>query len=153
MAARALGRQSVRHRRLHAGGSVTTTSHAPVISEASHQSAVIELAQRTGWRVAHFRPAMTTKGWRTPVSGDGAGYPDLTLVRPPELLVVELKTEKGKLSAAQREWLQDLDMCGVEIHVWRPSAWRAIEERLTRPRRPRSGTVHWTGTRLEGDPA
>jgi hypothetical protein len=120
------------------------------VTEREFQESVIQLAQICGFKVAHFRAARTTTGWRTPVSGDGAGYPDLTLVRPPELLIVELKAERGKLSAAQREWLQALDMCGVEIAVWRPRDWPAIEERLTRPR---SGTVHWTGTRLEGDPA
>lgn len=129
---------------------MTATRRAPVISEASFQSAVIELAQMSAWKVAHFRAARTSTGWRTPVSGDGAGYPDLTLARAPELLIVELKAERGKLSAAQREWLQALDMCGVEIAIWRPSQWDEIQERLTRPR---SGRVHWTGTRLEGETA
>lgn len=129
---------------------MTTTRRAPVISEAHLQDSVIDLARITQWRVAHFRAARTAKGWRTPVSADGAGFPDLVLTRPPELLIIELKAQRGRLSPAQREWLQALDMCGIEIRVWRPADWDEIEERLTRPR---SGTVHWTGTRLAGDAA
>lgn len=114
-------------------------------TESQFQDAMIQLAQTTGWRVAHFRPAQTAKGWRTPVSADGAGFPDLVITRPPELLVVELKAQRGKLSAKQREWLRHFDLCGIEWHVWRPSDWPTIEARLTRPR---SGTVHWTGTEI-----
>jgi hypothetical protein len=47
-----------------------------VLSEAAFTDAVIELARLGGWRVAHFRPARTASGWRTPVQGDGAGFPD-----------------------------------------------------------------------------
>jgi hypothetical protein len=45
--------------------------------EQSFQSVVIEVARLTGWRVAHFRAARTAHGWRTPVTADGAGWPDL----------------------------------------------------------------------------
>ena len=117
-------------------------------SEREFESAVIDLARIAGWRVAHFRPALTKKGWRTPVSADGAGWPDLTLCRPPEFLIVELKAERGKLSEAQKQWLRAIDQCGIEWHIWRPSDWPIIEARLTKPR---SGTVHWTGTRLVGE--
>lgn len=54
------------------------------------------------------------------------------------------------LSEPQKAWLRAIDQCGIEWHVWRPSDWPIIEARLTKPR---SGTVHWTGTRLVGDPA
>jgi hypothetical protein len=40
-------------------------------------SAVIDLPHLLGWRAAHFRPARTATGWRTPVAADGAGFPDL----------------------------------------------------------------------------
>ena len=60
------------------------------MSERELQDAVIQLARLLGWRVAHFRPAMTTRGWRTPVSADGAGFPDLGGGHPKErgLLIV-----------------------------------------------------------------
>lgn len=106
------------------------------MSEAELQAAVIECAQLLGWKCAHFRPAMTSKGWRTPVSADGAGWPDLTLQRTigerKRLIFAELKTEKGKTSAAQDEWLEALEHTddendGGECYVWRPSMWLSGE--------------------------
>jgi hypothetical protein len=103
-------------------------------TEAQFEQAVIQLARISGWKCAHFRAAQTAKGWRTPVSGDGAGYPDLTLCRPPELLFIELKAERGRASDAQREWLGALEACGAEVYVFRPSQWDQIQARLTAPR-------------------
>jgi hypothetical protein len=55
--------------------------------EQSFQSVVIEVARLAGWRVAHFRAARTVKGWKVPVTADGAGWPDLVLVRPPRIVL------------------------------------------------------------------
>lgn len=44
-------------------------------TEIQWQAQVIELAHILGWTVAHFRPALTKHGWRTPVQADGAGFP------------------------------------------------------------------------------
>ena len=66
--------------------------------EQSFQEAVLEVAKLAGWRSLHIRPAGRADGsWRTPIGGDGKGWPDLTLVRPPRLLFVELKSESGTL--------------------------------------------------------
>lgn len=97
---------------------------AQPMSEAELQSAIIGLAQLLGWRVAHFRAANTAQGWMTPVAADGKGFPDLCMVRGERLLFVELKTEKGRLTLEQDEWiaaLQDSRRCGVA--VFRPSDW------------------------------
>lgn len=97
---------------------------AKPMSEAELQSAIIGLARLLGWRVAHFRTANTVQGWMTPVAADGKGFPDLCMVRGRRLLFVELKAEKGRLSAEQDEWvavLQDSRCCGV--YVFRPSDW------------------------------
>jgi len=94
------------------------------VTEKQLQQAVIECAHLFGWRVAHFRPAWTEKGWRTPVEADGAGWPDLVLVRKYRLIFVELKTEKGKLSVAQEAWMEALrPLAQHEVYVWRPSSW------------------------------
>ncbi len=74
-------------------------------TEADFTTFVIDLARVLGWRTAHFRPAKTDKGWRTPVQGDGAGFPDLILLRGNRMVVAELKAERGRLSPAQVEWL------------------------------------------------
>ena len=70
------------------------------ISEADFTRQLIDLAHLTGWRVAHFRPAQTARGWRTPMSGD-IGYPDLTLAKGGRLIVAELKAEGGSATPEQ----------------------------------------------------
>lgn len=95
------------------------------VSERDWQKQVVDLAQIFHWRVAHFRPAQTSKGWRTAVSADGKGYPDLTLVRD-RVLYVECKTETGKVSDAQKEWLTALNAADVEAYVVRPRHFDAI---------------------------
>ena len=102
------------------------------LSEAAFTRQVLELARLRGWRTFHVRPARTRKGWRTPVQGDGTGFPDLVLVRykTEELLFVELKAEKGKMRVEQLHWTVDLRLAGQRVYVWRPSDWPQIEEVL-----------------------
>jgi hypothetical protein len=101
------------------------------LTEADFLGQVIELAHLLGWRVAHFRPAWTGRGWRTPVQGDGAGFPDLLLVRRDRLIAAELKREVGGVvSEDQRRWLRDMDAAGLETAIWRPSDFAAITEAL-----------------------
>lgn len=100
------------------------------MSEAQWTAHAIALLQTIGYTVAHFRPARTSQGWRTAVQGDGVGYPDLIAIRPAtgsaepiaRLLALELKTERGKLTDAQRLWL-DLFAAvpGCEAYCLRPS--------------------------------
>jgi hypothetical protein len=101
------------------------------LSERQFQSQVLTLARLHGWRIHHQRPARTVHGWRTPIVGD-KGLPDLTLCRPPRLIYAELKSALGRLTAGQRRWLDDLQACGVEVYVWRPSSWDEIERLLAR---------------------
>ena len=55
------------------------------------------------------------------------------LTRPPRLIFAEMKSAKGRVSEAQRDWLDDLDACpGVESYTWRPSDWFDIELILAR---------------------
>lgn len=105
-------------------------------SEADFQRAVIEWAQRSGWRVAHFRTARTKDGWRTPVEADGEGFLDLTMTRRGRLIFAELKSDRGRLTIAQKLWLADLQLVEhaatpyVEVHVWRPRDWPVVRETL-----------------------
>src|SRR5436190_21301303 len=100
--------------------------------EQSFQTVVVEVARLAGWRVAHFRPARTKNGWKTPVTADGAGWPDLVLVRPPRLIFAELKSETGELRPNQTEWLDVLRLLpSAETYLWRPKDWDALVEILT----------------------
>lgn len=112
----------------------------PPISEAELQAAVMEAAAGYGWRVVHFRPARTARGWRTPVEGDGEGWPDLFMLRPPRAVFVELKRDartaaaaERQLSPAQKRWRDDFRLTpAVEYYVWRPRDWPDSIERILR---------------------
>lgn len=100
--------------------------------EKDFQRQVTDLAAIFGWEWLHFRPAQTTRGWRTPVSGSMAsGWPDLALCRPPRLILAELKSDRGRVSEHQERWLSMLSDCdGVEVHVWRPADLESVAEVL-----------------------
>lgn len=108
------------------------------MTEAELVDSVIDLAQRLGFLVAHFRPAMLADGrYRTAVQGDGKGFPDLVLVRDssPRLLFAECKSETGKLTVEQEEWIRRLRLAHFKAAVclWRPRDWLSGEvERVLR---------------------
>ncbi len=94
-------------------------------SEAHFQRQVEQLAGFYGWGLRYhtFDSRRSAKG-----------FPDLVLVRPPELLIVELKGERTRVTAEQREWLDALELCGLEVHLWRPSDFDDLHARLARGR-------------------
>lgn len=49
------------------------------------------------------------------------GFPDLVIVGRHGLLIRELKTERGRLTPAQRTWLDALTRLGESAGVWRPT--------------------------------
>ena len=108
------------------------TVPAAPITERQFQQQVVHLAHLHRWRVMHVRPTIGRRGgeaaWQTATSI--AGYPDLTLWRPGQLLLVELKTDRGRLSPAQREVIGSLQDAGVDVRVWRPADWPEIEATL-----------------------
>ncbi len=86
------------------------------VSEAAFQSQLRQLATMLGWKQYH--------GWlsvRSPT-----GFPDMLLLRrrpdgSARCVVAELKSETGKLTAPQAEWLELLGAVpGIEAFVWRP---------------------------------
>jgi len=96
-----------------------------VESEREFQREVIKIAESLGWYVNHALPGKGRNKHLTLFIGK-RGFPDLVLCRPPRLIFVELKSETGKVSTDQQEWLKALRACGVEVHVWRPSDWERI---------------------------
>jgi hypothetical protein len=90
------------------------------ITEKAFTGQVVQLARMLGYRVYH--------PWLSVHSA--AGFPDLVLVRPPRLIVAELKVGKNMPTAAQREWLDDLRASGAESYVWRPEDMQEIGEVL-----------------------
>ena len=91
------------------------------ITEAQHQAAIVELASLAEWLVYYVPDSRKCP----------RGFPDLVLVRPPLVLFIECKTDKGKLRPEQREWLEALYRCDtVQARVWRPRDWNEIAETL-----------------------
>lgn len=85
---------------------------AAATGELAFQAFVIETAERFGWAWFHDQDPRR----------NNAGFPDLVLGRPGPrgLIVAELKSERGRVTAAQRVWLDLFAAAGVETHVWRP---------------------------------
>lgn len=84
----------------------------PPINERQWQAQITDLAKTFGWAVYHTQLSKWSE----------SGWPDLALCRPPRLVLVELKSAAGKLSAGQARWLQLLGACpGVETFLWRPA--------------------------------
>lgn len=86
-------------------------------SEKHFMARVRRAAEAFGWAVFHQLDSLGTR----------AGFPDLVMVRPPRVIFAELKSEHGRLTAAQRLVLELLGRCpGVEAYTWRPSDESAI---------------------------
>ncbi|GBD17675.1 hypothetical protein HRbin27_00159 [bacterium HR27] len=102
------------------GRRTVTASRCPDdrISEKAFSQLVVDLAHLLGWSV--YRTWLSV---RSP-----AGFPDLVLAKPGRpLILAELKSERGRLSPAQEQWLAVLrQVPGIAVFVWRPSDWDAI---------------------------
>lgn len=103
------------------------------ISETAFASQVEDLLKLYGWRWTHFRPAWSSKGYRTPIKGH-KGFPDYVAVRPPRLLFIELKDQYSKPSPEQEAWLGDLRECVKTI----------VGEALTVDRKGKVATLDMT---------
>lgn len=119
------------------------------LAEAAFQRQVEQLAAFYGWRTYHTHDSRRS----------AAGFPDLVLVRGPELLFAELKTASGRVRPEQEAWIDalgyvagevnavvdDLDRRledplapeqrpAVEVYIWRPADFDALHARLARGR-------------------
>jgi hypothetical protein len=109
---------------------VTSNLDPRTVTEAEFMAQVIELAGVFGWESAHFRPALTSRGWRTPVQGSmGKGFPDLILARRDRILFAELKRDGAKVTPEQDRVL-DLLGAAAKVYVWRPADFDSIAEVL-----------------------
>lgn len=108
-----------------------TPAYFAEISEKTFTRLVIGFARGRGWRVAHFRTSQSQSGkWITAVQGDGAGFPDLIMVRGSVALAVELKVKKNEPSVAQAAWLEAFRAAGIDSRIWKPKDWPEIQEVL-----------------------
>jgi hypothetical protein len=100
-----------------------TTARLRGIRESAFRDAVIEYAQRRGWKVM----------WTWHSKHSPAGWPDLFMVRASHAVAAELKIWPNKPTSAQLEWLAALEGIRgavVKVYVWYPDDWAEIEEVL-----------------------
>ena len=117
-------------------------------SEAAFQQQVLNLAGYYGWRSYHTHDSRRSQ----------AGFPDLVLVRGPELIFAELKTDTGRVRPEQQEWIAALQAIStelvvdleqldhdshacVDVYLWRPRDFDELHARLARGRH-RSEPLH-----------
>ena len=102
---------------------------AVTVSEAEWLAAVADMLDLYGWYWIHPLPARRADGrWRTAAQGNSAkGFPELVCVRPPRVVWIELKSEKGRVSPEQRAWIDRLQAAGQEAAVARlPQDWDSL---------------------------
>ena len=100
----------------------------PAESERSFQGRVLRVAKEHSFRTYHTERS----------DGSAPGFPDLVMVRPQSatrpgrLLIVELKSQRGKLTKDQAEWLSLLrhSIPGLEVYDWHPADWDTIVDIL-----------------------
>jgi|SRR5215831_11530647 len=72
------------------------------------------------------RSLLDLYGWRWQHQYDSrrsnAGFPDIVAIKGSRLVVLELKAERGRVTAEQRAWLADFAAVGAETAVLRPSS-------------------------------
>lgn len=84
------------------------------MNEKQLQASVLELASYLGWK--YFHPHNSRHSV--------PGYPDLTLVHPEHGIIWrELKTDKGRVSSHQVEWIAAINKAGGSAGVWNLADW------------------------------
>ena len=88
-------------------------------TEKQFQAKVIQVAKLCGWICYHTHDSRRSE----------PGFPDLVLVKE-RVIFRELKTDKGRLTPAQKMWGKDLTDAGADWAIWRPSMLEEIYKEL-----------------------
>lgn len=91
-----------------------------LIPESEWEQQVEQIASLFGWLKFHTYDARRSE----------EGFPDLILLRPPRLVVSELKKMGEDPRAEQLGWLRSFRACGAETYIWRPSDFDQVMEIL-----------------------
>lgn len=105
----------------------------PIQSEAELQKEIVSFLQEQGYKVLVTGKARLKRNGKdtyvTPYQADGKGFCDIAAFNPRaknKLLALELKSNEGKLTVEQHEWLSVLKECGFYASVITPSNWKRI---------------------------
>ena len=107
----------------------------PRQAEKDWQATVLAYARLMGWRVWHDVATNTPRrcgscGAVRQTPRNVAGWPDLVLIRRPDIVFAELKRDGEHPSPEQQAWIDELRACGMRVYVWTPAAWAEVEEVL-----------------------
>lgn len=94
----------------------STAEYRALEPEAAFQTWVIDLARLRGWLCAHVRDSRRQ---------DTDGLPDLVCARNGVVILLELKTARGKTSPKQDAWL-----AAAGGHLFRPGERDAVSRLL-----------------------
>lgn len=83
-------------------------------SETDFQNSVIDTATKLGWLHYHSHDSRRSE----------PGFPDLVLARDGHVLFLELKSEDGRLTYEQANWMRTLEG-KPDVHAWTvtPDDW------------------------------
>jgi hypothetical protein len=114
---------------------ITAAEHRALVAQDMSEDTLLaqvrRLAVDLGWIVYHTHDSRRSE----------AGFPDLVLVnaRQGRILFRELKKMRGRVSAAQKIWIEGLTAVGQDAAVWRPDD--LVEERILAELLPPTGTT------------
>jgi len=93
----------------------------PTMTETQFLKSVVSVAEDGGWLVYHTYDSRRSQ----------AGFPDLVMTRAGRTIFAELKSQKGRIKAAQQNWLDELRKTkGLEVFLWRPSDMDEVVKNL-----------------------
>lgn len=112
-------------RRRTASRAVVALGYDSVL-ERDFQAQVLELLKLNRWVSYHTHDSRRST----------AGFPDIVALHPAsgDRLVMELKTEKGRATPEQLQWLAHFEACGIEAQLYRPSMIDDIIKRVRKAR-------------------
>lgn len=88
-------------------------------NEAEFRTALVKLLRARGWLVTFNQPARPgRRAGRAYMTMGTPGYPDLTCLRPPDLVFLECKMIGNSATADQRMWLNGLAAVDGSVQAW-----------------------------------
>lgn len=90
--------------------------------EKAFMAQVCQLLTLTGWLWYHTHDSRRSK----------PGFPDIVAVRGERTVFIETKSDTGRLSPEQGQWVKALQEAGQEVYVWTPDCWEEAQVVLRR---------------------
>jgi hypothetical protein len=89
------------------------------LSEEDFQQQITDYCDLLGLKWHHETDSRRTR----------AGWLDLVIAGN-RVIFAELKSDKGKITTEQQQWIDRLAMAGAEVYVWRPADWPDVQRIL-----------------------